>query len=322
MGLQARPDILQIRTGLESRPTLQYRHFFAPFTIRELYMPTQQLTTSDGVTINMFELKSGAGRDLLMLHGVGRAGRTFSGFAAMLPDQLRISAIDFRGHGQSGRSDNHYHVKDYVNDAVAALKAIGRPTILYGHSLGSLVAAAAAAQMPNAVSAIVLEDPPSKSYWEKIETTNYHPTFVAMRQWASRTDLSVSEIASQLREFPMKPTVDGKAVKLGDVRDPVSLRFTASCVRQLDPNVMKTILEYDWLAGFDIDLIFSAIRCPVLLLRGNPALGGMLSSDEADRIVDKLHDCTRIDFQTAGHLLHWQARVDASQHTAVFFDSL
>lgn len=285
-------------------------------------MPNQQLTTSDGVSIRMFELKSGVGRDMLMLHGVGRAGRTFSGYAAMLPDQLRISAIDFRGHGQSGRSDNHYHVKDYVNDAVAALKAIGRPTILYGHSLGSLVAAAAAAQMPNAVSAIVLEDPPSKSYWEKIETTNYHPTFVAMRQWASRTDLSVSEIASQLREFPMKPTAEGKTVKLGDVRDAVSLRFTASCVRQLDPNVMKTILEDDWLAGFDIDEIFSAIRCPVLLLRGNTALGGMLSSDEADRIVDKLNDCTRIDFQTAGHLLHWQARVDASQHTAVFVESL
>ena len=285
-------------------------------------MPVQQLTTSDGVSINMFELKSGGGRDLLMLHGVGRAGRTFSAFAAMLPDQLRVSAIDFRGHGQSCRSDNRYHVKDYVNDAVAALKAIGRPTIVYGHSLGSLVAAAVAAEMPNAVSAVILEDPPSKSYWDKIETTNYHPTFVAMRQWASRTDLSASEIAGQLREVPMKPTPDGRAVKLGDVRDAVSLRFTSSCVRQLDPNVMKTILEEDWLAGYDVDSILSAIRCPVLLLRGNTALGGMLPNDDADRLATLLHDCTRIDFQAAGHLLHWQARIDASQHTSVFVESL
>ena len=285
-------------------------------------MPVQQLTTGDGVSINMFELKSGGGRDLLMLHGVGRAGRTFSAFAAMLPDQLRISAIDFRGHGQSGRSDNPYHVKDYVTDSDAAVKAIDRPTIVYGHSLGSLVAAAVAAQLPNVVSAIVLEDPPSKGYWDKIETTNYHPTFVAMQQWASRTDLSVSEIASQLSEAPMRPAPDGRAVKLGDVRDAVSLRFSASCVRQLDPNVMKTILEDDWLAGYDIDSILSAIHCPVLLLRGNTALGGMLPSDDADRLVGKLHDCTRIDFPAAGHLLHWQARVDASQQTSVFIESL
>ena len=40
-----------------------------------LYMPNQELTTGDGVSIHMFELKSGGGLDVLMLHGVeiGRA---------------------------------------------------------------------------------------------------------------------------------------------------------------------------------------------------------------------------------------------------------
>ena len=105
-------------------------------------MPNIEIKTSEGVSISMFELKSGGERDVLMLHGVGRAGRTFSAFAAMLPDQLRISAIDFRGHGMSGRLSNRYRVTDYVNDAVAALNAIGRPTIVYGHSLGAIVAMA------------------------------------------------------------------------------------------------------------------------------------------------------------------------------------
>ena len=240
----------------------------------------------------------------------------------MLPERLRISAIDFRGHGQSGRADSRYFVTDYAQDAVAALKAIGRPTIVYGHSLGSLVAAAASAQMPDAISAVILEDPPSKAYWDNIVSTNYHPTFVAMRRWAGRTDLSCSEIAAQLREVPLRPTPDGRAVKLGDVRDAVSLRFSASCVRQLDPNVMTSILEDDWLTGYDVDNILAAIHCPVLLLRGNTALGGMLPSDDADRLAGKLHDCTRIDFPAAGHLLHWQARIDASQHAAMFMESL
>ena len=285
-------------------------------------MPVQELTTADGVSIHMFELKSSGGRDMLMLHGVCRAGRTFSSFAAMLSDELRISAIDFRGHSQSGRAGTRYHVTDYVNDAVAALKAIGRPTIVYGHSLGSLVAAAVAAQMPDAVSAIILEDPPSAAYWQNIETTNYHPTFVAMRQWAGRMDLSSGDIASKLRDVPMKPTADGRTVKLGDVRDAVSLRFTASCVRQLAPNVMQTILEDEWLAHYESDSILSAIRCPVLLLRGNTALGGMLPSDDADRMVSRLYDCTRIDFPAAGHLLHWQMRTEVSLQTAAFIESL
>ena len=285
-------------------------------------MPHQELTTSDGVSIHMFELKSGGGRDVLMLHGVARAGRTFSPFAATLPDRLTISAIDFRGHGQSGRADTRYHVTDYIHDAAAALKAIGRPTIVYGHSLGSLVAAAVAAQMPDEVSAIILEDPPSMGYWQNLEATNYHPTFAAMRQWAGRMDLSSHEIVSQLRDVPMKPAADGRTMKLGDVRDAVSLRFTASCVRQLDPNVIRTILECNWQEGYDAESIFRAIRCPVLLLRGNTALGGMLPSDDADRLVGQLYDCTRIDFPTAGHLLHWQMRNEASLQTAAFMESL
>ncbi|MEJ7594834.1 MAG: alpha/beta hydrolase [Planctomycetaceae bacterium] len=295
---------------------------FGSSTGEGLYMPSQELTTGDGVSINMFELKSGGGRDMLMLHGVARAGRTFSGFAAMLPDELRISAIDFRGHGQSGRADSRYHVTDYVHDAITALEAIGRPTILYGHSLGSLVAAAVSAQMPDAVSAIILEDPPSATYWQNLATTNYYPTFVAMRKWAGRMDLSSADIALLLRNVPMQPTADGRTVKLGDVRDAVSLRFTASCVRQLDPKVMQAILEDDWQRGYDSESIFTAIRCPTLLLRGNTALGGMLPADDADRMAGQLFDCTRIDFPTAGHLLHWQMRSEASLQTAAFIESL
>lgn len=285
-------------------------------------MPDLELTTDDNVLIKMFELKSGNGRDMLMLHGVSRAGRTFSAFAAMLPDQLRISAIDFRGHGQSGRADTRYRVTDYVNDAVAALNAVGRPTIVYGHSLGAIVAVALAARLPGAVSAIVLEDPPSSAFWKNLESTNYHPTFVGMRQWASQTDLSTAEIALQLHDVPLKPDADGRAMKLGDVRDAVSLRFTASCLRQLDPNVMQTILEDDWLTGFDFDSAFSAIRCPALLLRGNPALGGMLPDEDAAHMVSQLTDCIRIDFPNAGHLLHLQARVEASSHVSAFIESL
>lgn len=285
-------------------------------------MPNIEIKTSEGVSISMFELKSGGERDVLMLHGVGRAGRTFSAFAAMLPDQLRISAIDFRGHGKSGRLSNRYRVTDYVNDAVAALNAIGRPTIVYGHSLGAIVAMAVAAKLPNAVSAIVLEDPPSAAFWRNLESTNYHPTFVAMRQLASQANLSTAEIALQLRDVTMKPTADGRAVKLGDVRDAVSLRFTASCLKQLDPQVMQTILDDDWLTGFEYESALAAIRCPVLLLRGNLALGGMLPEDDAARMMGQLSDGTRIDFPTAGHLLHLHARVEASSHTAAFIESL
>jgi pimeloyl-ACP methyl ester carboxylesterase len=53
-----------------------------------------------------------------------------------------VYALSFRGHGGSAghdRLDGH-GLADYVEDAEAALAAIGRPAIVAGHSLGGLVA--------------------------------------------------------------------------------------------------------------------------------------------------------------------------------------
>jgi hypothetical protein len=33
-------------------------------------------------------------------------------------------------------------------------------------------------------------------------------------------------------------------------------------------------------------------------------------------------DCLRIDFPTAGHLLHWQVRSDVAGHVGTFLESL
>jgi pimeloyl-ACP methyl ester carboxylesterase len=53
----------------------------------------QVLTSADGVSLRLSELRPGGSDTLLMLHGVGRAGRTFSSLATMLPARFRIVAL-------------------------------------------------------------------------------------------------------------------------------------------------------------------------------------------------------------------------------------
>ena len=75
-----------------------------------------------------------------------------------------LHLIDHRGHGGSGRAPGQYRVVDHVEDALTVLNWLGRPAVLFGHSLGALVAAAAAAARPELVRAVVLEDPPSDGF--------------------------------------------------------------------------------------------------------------------------------------------------------------
>jgi pimeloyl-ACP methyl ester carboxylesterase len=257
-----------------------------------------------------------------MLHGVGRAGRTFSSFATMMPERFRVRTIDFRGHGKSGRAGDRYRVVDYVEDAVAVIEAIGRPTAVYGHSLGSLVAVAVAARIPHLVSAIVLEDPPSTAFWKILESTHYYPTFQAMRRWAGRRDVPLSELAQRFGQETLKTYSDGRVLRIADVRDAVSLRFTASCIRDLDPGVMQAILDGRWAHDYDFNELLRAVNCPTLLMRGDVAKGGMLPEEDAESIMNLLPDGVRIDFATAGHLLHWQVRSEAAMQTSAFLETV
>ena len=83
------------------------------------------VTTSDGIAIQVTELRPGSDQRLLMLHGVGRAGRTFSSLACLFPSRFSVATLDFRGHGNSGHADGRYRICDYLQDALAALSAVG-----------------------------------------------------------------------------------------------------------------------------------------------------------------------------------------------------
>jgi pimeloyl-ACP methyl ester carboxylesterase len=270
----------------------------------------------------MFDLRPGGSETLLMLHGVGRAGRTFSSYATLFPNRFSIRAIDFRGHGQSGRAGDRYRVVDYVEDAIAAAEAIGKPFVVYGHSLGALVSIALAASRPKLVSAVILEDPPSPGYWHQLQTTNYFPTFQAMHRWAGRKDLSVADISAEFGNEPLKTFSDGRILKISDVRDGVSLRFTARCLHDLDPAVMEAILEGQWPKNYDIEACLRDIQCPLLILRGDVAKGGMLPDTDAVHLMKQVKDGICVDFPTAGHLLHWQVRAEASMQVSAFLESL
>jgi pimeloyl-ACP methyl ester carboxylesterase len=244
-----------------------------------------------------------AGPPLLLLHGVLRGWRDFVGLLPTLATRWHVHALDFRGHGKSGRTPGRYLVRDYVDDAAAVAEGLfTEPGVLLGHSLGALVALAVAARLPDKVRALVLEDPPSPAFVAGLPGSAYHAQFEGMRPLAGSTR-PVAELTRRLAELRL-PTPDGGTVRLGDLRHPTALRFLARCLQDVDPDVFTPLLAGRWLDGIDLDAWAAAVPCPAVILRGNEKLGGMLPRDDADRLLQHLADGTLIDLPQVGHLIH------------------
>lgn len=260
------------------------------------------------------------GAPLLLLHGVVRCWQDFLPILPALSTSWQLYGVDHRGHGHSQRA-TPYRVADYAHDAIELVaRGLPEPAILYGHSLGAMVALAVAAELPDRVRALILEDPPCETLGTRIGQTTYPKMYAAWRELI-QTPRQVPELAAALADMVLT-TPAGIRVRLGDLRDATSLRFTAKCLSQLDPEVLTPLIEGEWFADYDLDAILPRVRCPVLILQADSAAGGMLSDEDDKRLLGGLHDATRIRFPNVGHLIHCQATEATVRHVLGFLASL
>jgi pimeloyl-ACP methyl ester carboxylesterase len=111
------------------------------------------------VALALHELRSGEGRPLLLLHGLGEAT------PPTVPVHLAswsgpIHGLDFTGHGRSSvPAGGGYYAEILMADADAALAHLG-PCTVHGRGLGAYIALLLAGARPADVRGAVLADGP------------------------------------------------------------------------------------------------------------------------------------------------------------------
>lgn len=124
------------------------------------YHCTSEAVASDGISIAYEDL--GRGEPLVLLHGVTENIECWH--EAGYVDQLlrrgrRLILIDCRGHGRSGKPHDPmaYSGRRRAADVVAVLDHAGvQHAALMGHSMGGVVALAAALYHPDRVNALIV----------------------------------------------------------------------------------------------------------------------------------------------------------------------
>lgn len=198
--------------------------------------------------------------DVVALHGFSDSSACWGPFLARLGMPARTP--DLLAHGgrrmPPGTAFGHDALVDDVLPAVAAAAAEGgRPVVLIGHSLGASTAAGVAARAPHLVALLVLEDPP----WQPPAS--------------ARSD------ATAERDNPHRPWLEGlQGTDHAGRRAWVEQRHPTWPADEVDPWA-RSKAEVD-LALFDAEQhwlrrgwadVARAVRCPALLLVGEPGLG-------------------------------------------------
>lgn len=114
------------------------------------------ITSPDLVQIG-YQL-SGAGRPLILVHGVGGTAARWAPVLPAIAQHARVYAMDRRGRGASGDAPGYAFERE-VEDILALAAAIDEPVDLLGHSYGAVCGLEAATRMPN-LRRLILYEPP------------------------------------------------------------------------------------------------------------------------------------------------------------------
>lgn len=269
-------------------------------------MIIEQTFNTGSVILNYME-GSSSGIPLVLLHGIPGRWQEFLPIIPALSLQWRIFALDFRGQGKSGRTPGQYHSKYYVDDVTIFLKNLGEPAFIFGQSAGGMVALKVAAQSPEIVHALVVGDSPIDIPWllAWMNSDGFTQVFSALRSIAQR-DQPPTELMKVLADIPI--SIPGKDTPIcyadsPDV-DKVHLLKLATILSYLDPGVLEYHAEgraQEYLEGYDMNEILTMITCPVLLLQGNPSLGGMMTDQVVSEVLSRLPTTIHVLMEKAGH---------------------
>ncbi|MBN1671643.1 MAG: alpha/beta hydrolase [Kiritimatiellae bacterium] len=242
---------------------------------------------ANGVRLH-YHRTGGDGPPVVLAHGITDKGLCWCRTARALESTYDCVMVDARGHGQSEAPADGYGPAVHGADFAGLIQglALGRPAFV-GHSMGAGIGIVVAAQNPESVACLVLEDPPVRAAQTQTAPATDRAEQRA-RAIADRKSVPVSELmANCARNHPRM--------------DEEEIRHWAESKMEVSPHVAKwhPAGQPDW-----FDLI-GRIRCPILLLTGDPAKGAIVTPETAERLAGLWQDGRVVNFPAAGHCIRY-----------------
>ena len=224
------------------------------------------------------------GQPLLFIHGITRSHNSWG----LIPNEFiqdhNVISLDLRGHGLSEKPDHGYSWReDYAEDISDFIStSFNQPAVLVGHSLGASVSAAVAEKTPDLVEALILEDPPAFA----------HDDFEAIQLRFSET-IETKRLKSLDRVNYLMETMEISRE---------NAEIQSKNLEMMSENVILELLKGG--TTYDSRSVFPKISCPVLIVLGAPALGGVVELSSRDLLASLLPKSKILEWTEVGHGIH------------------
>ena len=257
---------------------------------------------STGVTLQYVTQGDPAGVPVVFLHGVTDSWRSFERVLPHLPEGVRAFAVTQRGHGDSDRPLVGYRARDFANDVASFLDAVGvESAVVVGHSMGGTNAIRFALDHPERTRGLVLV-----------------AAFASFRGNAAVIEFSEMVVAGLTDPIDVHLARDFQQSTLAR---PIPAAYLDTVVAE----TMKVPARV-WHAAFEALLDdecsaeLSAVGVPTLVMSG----GRDAFSDRAQQLalVGAIRGARRIEYEQAGHALHWEAPAEFATDLLTFVASL
>ena len=226
---------------------------------------------------------------IILLHGVMDDGQGWIPVARDLQAHFDVIMTDARGHGSTGGSLETFSYRQLASDVAGLIGALGlAKPYLFGHSMGAMTAAMVAANYPELVRAVVLEDPPftdaaprpAREEEEEPRILTFFKSIIALKDLPAEQRLAIARQYNPLwDEVELAPWIESK------------LTFNPEVFQHLEYTVA-------WRE------VLPRITCPILLVTGDPECYAIVTPQIAREAAQLWRQGEVIQIPRAGHCVH------------------
>lgn len=284
------------------------------------------------------------GTPLVFIPGQSVTWEEYTLLLPRLADRFQVFAVTLRGHGESSWTPGQYTFNQLGADMTAFLKdVVGKPAIVAGNSLGGVLTCWLAANSPEYVQGLILEDPPLfRCEWPAIKGTLVYDSFLRLSRMAVAGGggflkvfegmAEVSKRSGGVMNMKLPPRPIMKLLlwmiavqQVFSPGNPVDLKFLPpqgriliKGISQFDGNFARAFAQGTAGEGFDHATTLARITQPILFLHAKwfmhaGRLMGALDDDDVARARSLVQGAWKYVRMNCGHAIALEAPAEEAR---------